>query len=308
MKLPGYPQKGKAVEDTVRGLIDYARATTVTGFVGGRVVQNANGTTLVAGKQKPTRPGGGTPGPFWPTLGIGGTAETPTYYVTVTRGVIIDRDTTDADAVVYFEPVVLTTGEPTEFAITDTQSVYVHFETDDTGAITGTPEIIVADSDQESIHYAPPAGSATAGTDGDYYYKLATFAVGPPAELTMFGAGDNVCHYRELPLFLKAGGTADVFKEFNASEGKYKTRGLIAGVGITVTENSDSIEIKRDGDGWWGAMTFTYTPAMGSSQYLTMTFEAGVLTAIYSSWTSGYITGTEGTPGTANYTAQDTDT
>lgn len=246
MRLPSYPQDGKPVADTVRQLIDYARASKITGFVGGRVVETANGTTIVAGKQKTPR-AGGTPGPFWPSLVTGGTPEAPTYSVTVTRGVVIDRATDDTDAVVYFEPVVLTTGEPTKFAITDTQSVCVHFETDDTGAITGTPEIVVVDSDQESIHYAPPVGDESSGTDGDYYYKLATFAVGPPAKLTMFGAGDNVSHYRELPRFVKAGGTADVFKEFLPSAGQYKTRGITGGDGITVTQNAGDIEVKTDG-------------------------------------------------------------
>lgn len=210
--------------------------------------------------------GGSNPLPFWPTLKNTGTPTAPTYAVTVTRGIVIDRVTSDVDAVVYFEPVVLTSGDPTEFPITDTQSVYVHFETDDTGAITGTPEIVVEDSDQESIHYAPPAGSATAGTDGDYYYKLATFAVGPPVKLTMFGAGDNVSHYRELPIFIKAGGTADTFKEYLASEGKYQTRGISAGDGITVTENDDDIEIKMDATlGFWGTYTIRFNDAVNST-------------------------------------------
>jgi len=303
MKIPSYPQKGKPVEDTVRGLIDYARAATVTGFVGGRVVQNANGTTIVAAKPKPNRGTPGNPDPFWPTLGIGGTAESPTYYVTVTRGVVIDRDTSDADAVVYFEPVVLTTGEPTQFAITDPQSVYVHYETDDTGAITGTPEIVVEDSDQESIHYAPPAGSATAGTDGDYYVKLATFTVGPPLKLTMFAAGDNVDHYRELPMFVKAGGTADTFKEFDATEGKYKTRGITAGTGLTVTERTDDIEVKLDNEGWWGTILHEFfIEVTDSTPYIALeaTFEAGRLVGVKKQEPSGSLTavsGTEGTPG-----------
>ncbi len=287
-----------------RALGEHLANRRITGGPGIRV-REMNGQTIISAKRQ--RAGKGSELlPFWPTLGIGGTEESPTYYVTVTRGVVCDRETSDADAVVYFEPVVLTTGEPTQFAIADTQSVYVHFETDDTGAITGTPEIVVADSDQESIHYAPPAGSATAGTNGDYYYKLATFSAGPPAALTMFGAGDNVDHYRELPMFIKAGGTAEIFKEYLASEGKYKIRGITAGVGITVTERTDDIEIKRDSTGWWGSVQFTYTPATGSSQYITLTFEAGILTNIYSSWTAGNITGTEGAPGSATYTATDT--
>lgn len=59
MKLPGYPQKGKPVEDTIRGLIDFARASRLTGFIGGRVVETANGTTIITDPARPARSGGG---------------------------------------------------------------------------------------------------------------------------------------------------------------------------------------------------------------------------------------------------------
>jgi len=64
MRLPSYPQDGKPVADTVRQLIDYARASKITGFVGGRVVETANGTTIVAGQQKQSGGGGSAVHPF----------------------------------------------------------------------------------------------------------------------------------------------------------------------------------------------------------------------------------------------------
>lgn len=59
MKLPSYPQKGKPVEDTIRGLIDFARASRLTGFIGGRVVETANGTTIIADQSRPASSVGG---------------------------------------------------------------------------------------------------------------------------------------------------------------------------------------------------------------------------------------------------------
>lgn len=256
-------------------------------------------------------PGAGKTLPFWPSLINTGTTEAPTYAVTVTRGVVVDRVTTDADAVVYYEPVVLTTGEPTQFAITDTQCVCVKVATLDTGAIDGVPEIVVVNSDKESIHYIPPVGNETTGTAGEYYYKLASFAVGPPAVLTMFAAGDNIEHYRELPMFVKAGGTADVFKEFLASAGKYKTRGISAGDGITVTENASDIQIKLDpAMGIWGTFTLRFNDDVNSTySELSLTFENGILTATgYAGDTIHTGAGTEASPIGALITCADTDT
>jgi hypothetical protein len=64
MKLPSYPQKGKPVEDTVRGLIDFVRASRIASFIGGRVVETANGTTLIADKPAGRRGGGSYRHPF----------------------------------------------------------------------------------------------------------------------------------------------------------------------------------------------------------------------------------------------------
>ena len=47
MKLPNEPRKGESVAESVRDIIRYLRAITVTGISGGRVQQTPNGTTLL---------------------------------------------------------------------------------------------------------------------------------------------------------------------------------------------------------------------------------------------------------------------
>lgn len=46
MRLPPYPTKGKSVEGTIREMIDYMKATTITSISGGRKKTSPNGTTL----------------------------------------------------------------------------------------------------------------------------------------------------------------------------------------------------------------------------------------------------------------------
>lgn len=237
------------------------------------------------------------------------------YTATVNRGVVVEIHTkggTGTDGVIIHQLTDLdldSDGKKQKFAITDGQCVYVKYEVADTGQIKttsgGKPQIVIAASGAESQHYDPPVGNETAGTDGVVYRKLAQLDVdGSVPRAIIFEAGGNLIHYRELPMFVKAGGTADVFKEFDLSAGKYKTRGLKGSGGITVTQNTDDIDIKCAG--WWGDVVIDYTPAVGSTDSLTMRFEDGILKRVFK--TAGEVSGTEATPGNANLTIVDTDT
>ena len=52
MKIPAMPQKGKPVADTIRDLINYVRATRVSGVVGGKLRESPNGTTIEISGEK----------------------------------------------------------------------------------------------------------------------------------------------------------------------------------------------------------------------------------------------------------------
>lgn len=55
MKFPDLPQKGKRVEDSIRQILDYIRASRITGVSGGTLRQSSNGTTIQIGKTRPSQ-------------------------------------------------------------------------------------------------------------------------------------------------------------------------------------------------------------------------------------------------------------
>ena len=54
MKFPALPQKGKPVEDTVRDLINYVRASRIINVSGGKIKTSPNGTTIEVEPNGPT--------------------------------------------------------------------------------------------------------------------------------------------------------------------------------------------------------------------------------------------------------------
>jgi hypothetical protein len=64
MKLPSMPQRGGSVETTVRDIINYIRATTVTSVNGGVLRETPNGTIINVQKPGVTSTSGATACPF----------------------------------------------------------------------------------------------------------------------------------------------------------------------------------------------------------------------------------------------------
>ena len=182
------------------------------------------------------------------------TKDESTFTVFVRPGYVIERtviNDTGTDCLTYHEPtgILDMSDDPVPHTVANNQSVFVKVTVQDDGTISAA-EIEVAASDTESTHYAPPVGDETAGDIGEYYYKLAEFTTdGDTLAVKKFHAGANIDHFQELPRFVKAGGTADVFKTFDQEAGQYKTRGITAGAGITVTQNTDDIEVALEGGG-----------------------------------------------------------
>lgn len=276
---------------------------------GMRMTQTQGGTTAVPiVKRTPTL---ATP-PFWPRFKPAEPTAAKKWVVTISKGIVVDSVTNNGDAVAYHELLDLIdeNGQPAEFPINPGEAVYVTYGVEDTGAILTDaetkPRIYIGADGETSEHYDPPVGNESTGTAGNIYRKLAVFDLDGDGMIIaeMFEAGNNIYHWRDLPMFQKAGGTADIFKDYSLTLGKYKTRG-ITGNGITITERSDDIEIKNEG--WWGDATVTFTPVVGATQYLTLRFEAGLLKKVFT-YASGEISGTESAPGTAVLAVVDTDT
>lgn len=195
--------------------------------------------------------------PFWVRFFINSAGTG--YYATVTRGVVTEFDTdggTGVDAIIHHELTELeleTDGRRPKFEpITDGKAVYVYYETDDKGKIKtdsgGKPQIKIDDDGKDSTHYDPPVGDESSGAGGVFWRKLAVLdVVDSVPKCIPWEMGGNLKHWRQLPIFKKAGGTADIFKEYDLDAGRYLTRGITAGAGITVTQNASDIEIKAAG-------------------------------------------------------------
>lgn len=184
--------------------------------------------------------------------------------------------------------------------------VGIAFDVDENGFVDGNCTIEVrAAADAKSTHYTPPVGSDTDGAPGTAFIAL--------CKLT--GAGDSerleilanaAIHFHDTPAIGPASGDADVFKKYDIETGKYLTRGITGGLGITVTENEDDIEIKESGSGWWGEITIYFTPTIGSTQDLTVRVESGKIKQVFLGGSE--VGGNEGIPGVAVFSVVDTDT
>jgi hypothetical protein len=178
--------------------------------------------------------------PYWPTLfrlPAEGEGE-PTFEVELTQGYACERVLPAGDALLWQEADNhFQEEDPSKlrrFSIGVEQALYVKVEVLRSGAIGIDSEedpppppvtILVAGTDQESTHYAPPLGDDE-GTPGTYYYKICELTEGDNGPtLKHFHSGQNIDHWVDLPTFEVQDGI-DVFKRYNAEEGIYETKGL----------------------------------------------------------------------------------
>lgn len=88
MKLPSMPQRGGSVETTVRDIINYIRATTVTSVNGGILKETPNGTIINVQKPGVTATSGATACPFGEII----TVDDGTYTRAISGGVFLCGD------------------------------------------------------------------------------------------------------------------------------------------------------------------------------------------------------------------------
>lgn len=177
------------------------------------------------------------------------------YEVTVQDGWVNERSPISSSNVTFVHKPgnILTDGDRTRFAIAVGEQVSVVVYVDEDGGLdsgSGDPvEIAITDEDQASTHYDPPIATDS-GSGGVYYYKLGVLrdadATHPYPWIERFLTGSHISHFRELPKFKKKAGTHDIFKEFDAAAGEYKTKGITAGDGIDIVDDDESLEIKLD--------------------------------------------------------------
>lgn len=133
--------------------------------------------------------------PFEVTLGRT-TGETPTYFVTVAHGKVIERDMTKGEDVDALPGYVCTNrldgADPRKFTIAVGQSIFVVIAENTQGAIDSTVDIVLTVADTattKSLNYIPDV------QDGIYYYKLASLeADGDGVKLVDEIAGSHIFH------------------------------------------------------------------------------------------------------------------
>jgi len=179
------------------------------------------------------------------------------WTVNVRPGYVVERVVlAETDSVVYWEPEgIFDDEDPTklkDYTITEGQAVYVQVEVTKTGAIGIEPEvppldpppppvfIAVLSNDQVSTHFEPPIGDSE-GAPGTYYYKLAELeTVDGVTRIKSTMGGQNIDHWLDLLTFKVRSG-ANPWKEWNAEEGVYYTKGFIAAGQLTLAENEDDL-------------------------------------------------------------------
>ena len=181
--------------------------------------------------------------PLWPRFMPD--PESSNHLVTVTPGVVYDHATISGAAIAtYGFSNQFDSDGLKKFSITLGQCVYAHYYVDAEGAVLNAssyvPEIIVGAAGLAGTHYAPPIESSS-GSAGDYYILLAQLEANDDGtyQITRSAAGDNISHYRELPMF-QATGSGDfhpLFTEFNLATAKYKYKGLKAVAPLTLAES-----------------------------------------------------------------------
>lgn len=275
--IPAQPELEKAL-NALSARVGTGQATGSNKFTAGRglLVEQGNGIVHYSLDSREDAIIDTLP-PYWPLFLANADG---TYSVWLTHGVVIDRVTNNGgygagaptDALVTFvADNHYTAGSLTEFPIAVGQTIYVRVMIDKSGAIAGIgadPAVsLVVGTGLKSTHYYPPieaTGSPTdksQGSNAIKYYPIATFlaAAGGVITFTKTCAGDNIDHYRELPIFCHLGNGAVLMKWYNPDIGQYEYRSLVGVAPIKVEQKEDTIEFSLDPES--GGTHFT--PATG---------------------------------------------
>ena len=218
------------------------------------------------------------------------------YKVTIKEGWVIDRrpKTADHPHVKFIMPAVggvtLDTRPRPQIDMVVGDILWCRYRTDESGLVTGTPEILVNSAVQNGAHYYPkdPA-SPTYGGEGDFYVKLFKIILDSDGftEVIVYQQSD-IEHYAQLWTGENLGDGAGVFKKHDEDTNKYQFRTLDGrgeyegdspddGTSEQIKVVTDTDCIRVIGNGKKGAMWFQ---SWGSSAVKMMEWNDGqVLTS-----------------------------
>jgi hypothetical protein len=198
MKLPKFesfqPVETQLAASRMNQICDEIAASEVNQGFGIRVTRNSGGTTVAIKSKRAPVP---QPPPFFPYLQINGTADNPTYQVSVERGTVIGLVTSPGASPEnrdYWEisNMVDADGIPALFDITVGQALYCVVSMTATGAIASAAPPFLGVYAEGS----PPSGTL-GSQDTVYSFKLCTLesaTVGgfETVQLMRYWAGNNI--------------------------------------------------------------------------------------------------------------------
>ena len=278
--------KGKPVDQTIIEIIDYLKAITVKSFRGGMIKESLAGTTLTLLPQPTPKIPREWENPFYPTLSGN---ETDGLLLSMASGYVILRRKDTSDAVVHIVP----TSIPNDTIVAVGNKITLRIQEDNAGKFTSASIVIGAASWPTSSTPTLKGGDDATGAAGDRHIRLCEIIKETDTPEVRIWATGHVDHFApELVENASASGSR-VLKKFDAASGTWQLRRLLAGAGITITENADNIEIDADAaaTGLWGTTTWE-TSSGGSAGTLSHTYENGILTNVGVSGTLAAYSGT----------------
>jgi hypothetical protein len=265
MKFPKLPIKGVSVKETVREIINYLRSSRIHSVIGGRIKETPNGSVLYIDKVKRSS-ALSIPDDFL-IYGVRYDAELSTYYAKVVPGYVLNPNPALADPAVEFmtyhmpliqgdpDKVPMDTVPAIEIEWEDGQMIAVRVQTDPHDIVKTDPDLLVevlaADETEIGVHFQP-ADPEQSGTDGDYYYKLATFEIDGdnPAivTVTQWHHGGPIIHRPNLWTGENVGSGARVYKTRDREDDTYDFRNILGNYGVTAAEDGGDIVLDFDAE------------------------------------------------------------
>jgi hypothetical protein len=268
--LPDVVKNGDAITarwaNGIRTALQRLRDRTPVAIGGGKIT----------GKTKP---------PLWVTL-TQVSADPIAWSVYVEYGQVVPRHNTSTDL---GEPIEIT-GLPTfetQLTVVEGSKLWVKLTIASTGKVT-TAAFESGTSWPEDLPPVLKGGDNTSGTEGARHIRIAEIIADPdstatpPSLIRKQLLTGHIDHFQnELCENIDTTGSA-VMKSWDAATGAWLFRKLVAGAGITVTQNANDIEVEATGSagtGFWGSTTWT-AYNLGGTGTLTHTYENGRLTNV----------------------------
>lgn len=252
MRLPEYPKRKGSVQDTVTGIIDYLRATTITSARGAVLKQSLRGTTIHVPKPQPNPRGQEEQEikpPFWPTLK--GNA-TDGYTLDMEDGnVILRLNAYGLDAVKTIKP----TSIPDGLSVVDGDKITCRIQEDEEGTFTTAAIRKTSGAWPSSTAPELVGGDNATGQGGERHIRLCeVVTIDGKVQLDVESTG-HVDHFQPslidntINSAYPTGDGGRVLKEFDHNTGIWEIREIVAGSGVTITETADILTLEAAGGG-----------------------------------------------------------